>query len=131
MIPCPLCTLQRLSFALLGFFFLIGIMVHRKRWAQISINLLATFASAMGIFFAGRQVWVQHFPTEGSNECGVSLQYMMEALPWKEAANKIFSGSAECTQRGFEFLSMNMPEWALICFLGFAALSLYLLFKKT
>lgn len=128
--PCPLCTLQRISFGLIGIFFFIGIFVYRSRIATQLINFLSLIASCLGGFFAGRQVWLQYFPTGDSSECGVSLQYMMQALPLSEVAQKIFSGSAECSQRGFEFLWLNMAEWALVWFVLFFFTSFYLLVKK-
>jgi protein dithiol:quinone oxidoreductase len=124
--PCPLCTLQRLSFALLGMLFLIGIFLHAKRFGLLLINSLATCISVLGIFLAGRQIWLQHFPAANGTECGVSLQYMMQVLPLNQVVQKIFEGSAECSQRGWEFLHLNMAEWALLWFALFLMLSIYL-----
>jgi disulfide bond formation protein DsbB len=127
--PCPLCILQRFSFGILGVLFLIG-MACSKHVCHMIINILCALASLLGIALAGRQVWLQHFPSANSSECGVSLEYMMQVLPMNEVVQKIFSGSAECTQRGWEFLNLNMAEWALICFAGFLLLSIYLILKK-
>lgn len=128
-IPCPLCTLQRLSFALIGILFLIGTLLHRKRLGRIFINSLSLLTAGLGLFFSGRQIWLQHFPSADNSECGVSIQYMMQAFPLQEVIAKIFTGSAECTQRGFEFLYMNMAEWAFVWFAGFIILAIYLLKK--
>ena len=128
--PCPLCTLQRISFGLVGIFFFIGIFAYRSRIITQLINFLSLIASSLGGFFAGRQIWLQYFPTGDSSECGVSLEYMMQVLPLNEVAQKIFSGSAECSQRGFEFLWLNMAEWALAWFVLFFLTSFYLLMKK-
>lgn len=130
-LPCPLCSLQRLAFSLLGILFLIGILIHSKLWGRITINALCTITSVLGIFLAGRQVWMQHFPYTGSNECGVSLQYMLEAFPINQVLQKIlFEGSAECTKRGWEFLHLNMAEWGLAWFLFFLLMSLYLFMRE-
>lgn len=128
--PCPLCILQRITFGILGILFLIGIFAYAKRGMRLFINVLCGIFSLLGIFLAGRQVWLQHFPSGDSSECGVSLQYMMQVLPVNEVIQKIFAGSAECTQRGWEFLNMNMAEWSLICFAGFLILSLYLFIRE-
>lgn len=128
--PCPLCILQRVSFGLLGFFFLFGIFFYSRRGFRLVINSLCALTSALGIFLAGRQVWLQHFPSANSSECGVSLQYMMQVLPVNELIQKIFAGTAECTQRGWVFLHLNMAEWALLCFIGFFLGSIYLLIKE-
>lgn len=129
-IPCPLCTLQRLSFALLGILFFIGIFLNQKRFGRVFVNLLCSVASVIGIIFASRQIWLQQFPSADMGECGVSLQYMLTVLPLKDVVAKIFSGGTECAQRGWEFLHLSMAEWALIWFLGFLFLSLFLLVKE-
>jgi len=127
--PCPLCTLQRLTFGLLGILFLIGLITHRKTCLRKLINSLCGLVALLGVFLAGRQVWLQHFPSTDTSECGVSLQYMMQVLPMNEVIQKIFTGSAECTQRGWEFLQLNMAEWALMFFIGFTLLAIGLLIK--
>lgn len=123
-IPCPLCTLQRLSFGLLGVLFLLGALVYSYKPLRLIINTLCMLTSILGIFLAGRQIWLQAFPSPDNTECGVSIQYMMQVLPLNEVLQKIFAGSAECTQRGWEFLHLNMAEWTLIWFVGFLILTL-------
>jgi len=130
-LPCPLCTLQRICFVLLGSLFLVGILTAAKQSATRIISSSATLIALLGIFLSARQIWLQHFPSPGNTECGVSLQYMMQVLPLNEVMRKIFSGTAECSQRGFEFLTFNMAEWALIWFVLFLLISLHLLFKKS
>src|SRR5215208_3870360 len=97
-IPCPLCSLQRFVFGLLGLVFFIGIFTFRKKIINLIVKILGVFISFSGILLAGRQVWLQHFPPV-HNECGVSLRYIVNALPIQDAVTKIFEGSAECTQR--------------------------------
>ena len=128
--PCPLCTLQRVCFALLGVWFFIGIFIHKQKIARFFINFLCALTSLSGFFLAGRQIWLQHYPTANSNECGVSLQYMMQVLPFNEMLQKVFTGSAECTERGWEFLYLSMAEWSLVWFAFFLCLTSYLFLKN-
>jgi disulfide bond formation protein DsbB len=114
--PCPLCTLQRIAFSAIALMFFFGLFLHRRRIANLIINFFVVIFSILGFVFAARQTWLQHFPTGDGSECGVSLNYMIQALPWSEILSKIFTGSSECSQRQWEFLSMSMPEWGVICF---------------
>src|SRR5437762_14188503 len=82
--PCPLCTLQRISFGILGLLFLTGIFVYSRHGFRLLIDILCGFTSLLGVLLAGRQVWLQHFPSVDASECGVSLQYMMQALPMNQ-----------------------------------------------
>lgn len=125
--PCPLCMLQRFVFALLGLFFLIGVFVHKQKIISMVVDMAAFLLSLAGIFFAGRQIWLQHFLPPDANECGVSIQYMLQVLPFHEVLVKIFQGSAECTQDGWRFLFLNMAEWSMIWFVFFLIFSFYLI----
>jgi disulfide bond formation protein DsbB len=127
--PCPLCTLQRICFAACGCLFLIGVFLHRYRVATLIINFLALVFSGLGIFFAGRQIWIQAFHSNSASECGASISYMLTVLPLSDVAQKIFSGSTECSQRGWELLGLNIPEWSLFFFILFFGTSLYYLFR--
>lgn len=128
--PCPLCTLQRMTFVLLGIFFAIGIFVHRILWLRIILNTLIFLATITGIGLSGRQVWIQHYPPPLGNECGVSLQYILQVLPVHEAFEKILTGSAECAEKASEFLHLTIAEWTMVWFLLFFLLSIYLFLKE-
>lgn len=124
--PCPLCTLQRITFGVLGVFFMVGIIFNPRRIIGFILSILLLLSSILGLLFASRQIWLQHFSTNNT-ECGVSLNYMLQVLPLNEVMKKVFTGSAECSQRGFVFLHLNTAEWAFIWFLFFIGFSLYLI----
>lgn len=127
--PCPLCILQRTMFGLFALLFFIGIFIHSYRTCRIITNFLSLVTAFIGIIFAARQVWLQFFPSTSNAECGASIRYMLDVLSWDEIATKIFSGSAECTQRGWELFHLNMAEWSLILFIILFLLAGYLLKK--
>ncbi len=129
-VPCPLCTLQRIAFALFGIWFLFSYLLNRCPSARLLINLLAAMTAFNGAAFAARQVWLQFFSTDANNECGVSVQYMLKALPLNEVAKKVFAGSAECSQRGWKFLYLNMAEWSLLWFVVLFLITGYLILKS-
>ena len=115
-LPCPLCTLQRIAFAAIAFLLFIGTFFGRRRFVKLTVSFLVVIFSILGFTFAARQTWLQLFPSASNAECGVSLQYMMSALPWHQVIEKIFSGSAECAERTWGYLGLSMPEWSVICF---------------
>lgn len=129
-VPCPLCTLQRICFGILAILFFIGVFLHAKRWGRLFINSCAMLISILGMVLAGRQMWLQHFPTTDNSECGVGIQYMLQVLPLQEVMQKIFSGTAECTQRGWTFLALDMADWAFVWFALFLVLTIYLFLKE-
>jgi len=127
--PCPLCTLQRMCFGITGILFLAGVLLYRRHFAVATINFLTMLFSAAGLFLAARQMWIQAYPSSSGSDCGVSLQFMLGAFPLTDVIQKIFSGSAECTQRGWEFLHLNIPEWSLLFFAIFFLGSCFYLFR--
>ncbi len=125
-LPCPLCSLQRVTFVGLAIWFLLGFFIP-QRFFRLFIAAISTITALLGLLLAGRQVWLQHFPPPDSNECGVSLQYMLHMLPVNQVLQRVFAGTAECTQSGLTFLSLNMAEWSAVWFVVFIAVSVYLL----
>ena len=99
--PCPLCALQRVSFAFLGIWFLIGLFSYTRHGWRLFVNIAGTLTSILGLTLAGRQIWLQTYPPLNSGECGVSLQYMFKILPFSQVLQKVFEGSADCSERGW------------------------------
>jgi disulfide bond formation protein DsbB len=130
-IPCPLCNLQRMTFCLLGILFFFAAIFSGKMWSRLIFNSLISIASILGMVLAGRQIWIQYYPTSSNSDCSVGLHYMLEMFPVNEVIYKIFvEGGGECSQRGWEFLDFSMAEWAFIWFFLFFLSSLYLFLQE-
>lgn len=125
--PCPLCTLQRIAFGLVGASCLLGFITARYKFLRHFYSLLTLLFSLCGLGLALRQTWIQHYPNGDLSECGVSLQYMLKVLPWHEVGKKILTGSAECSINTWQLLGLSMAEWSAISFAAFAVYSLFLL----
>ena len=114
--PCPLCILQRYTLSLLGLIFLLGALFKLRKWNALVIGCSAILISALGIFLAGRQAWLQHLPNPNHVDCGASLEYMLQVLPWKQVLSNVLQGSAECSQVEWQFLNLSLADWSLIGF---------------
>lgn len=123
-VPCPLCILQRLMLGLTGVAFFFGSLTSTRFWGWF-----ATLSLCLGTFLAGRQVWLQHLPLNPNADCGVSLQFLLKVLPFDQALSRILQGSAECAQKGWEFLHLSLAEWSLGCFILLLLLSLFQLHR--
>jgi len=114
--PCPLCIFQRLCFMAVGAIAVAG-AIHGPRgfgrWLYGAGLILSALAGA-GI--AGRQVWLQHLPPDQVPECGPGLDYMLDVFPLADAVRMAFSGSGECAEVGWTFLSLSIAEWSLFWF---------------
>ena len=128
--PCPLCTLQRLVFILIGSTFALGWLFYRFSFFRRCLYCLLLPFCGLGIFLASRQIYIQHFPPADTGECVANLAYLLHILPANEVFKKIIHGSIDCSEHGWQFLSLNIAEWSLLWFVLFLILTLLLLRKE-
>lgn len=129
-IPCPLCILQRFTLAILGVFFLFGVVCTKNSVGRIIIGILTILFSGLGVFLAGRQVWLQYSANGMETNCDVSLQYLLKALPLDQVVSKVFQGSSGCSQIGWEFMGVTLAQWSLGFFILFLLFSLWQLVRR-
>lgn len=115
--PCPLCIFQRLAVIAMGIIFLLCSIIDPK--SKIS-KLLASFsftaAASIGIAVASRHVWLQNLPSDQVPGCGPGLDFMLSTFPLAEVLEMVLSGSGECANVDWSFLSLSMPSWVIISF---------------
>ena len=116
--PCPLCSVQRAVFALLALVLLASV-VHRprSRGGARTYGIAAGLVAAVGAGIAGWHVRLQNLPPDQAPECGPGLGYLLDTFPLGEAISMIFTGSGECAEVSWTFLSLSIPGWALVWFL--------------
>jgi disulfide bond formation protein DsbB len=116
--PCPLCVFQRVAYIVIALFALIGAIYNPQKLFEKIYTGLILIASLCGAGIAGRQIWLQHLPEDKVPECGPGLEYMLEAFPFTDALRMILSGSGECAEVQWTFLSLSIAEWSIVCFSG-------------
>lgn len=127
--PCPLCVFQRIAYIVIGLFALIGAIHNPQKLFERIYTGLILIASLFGAGVAGRQVWLQHLPEDKIPECGPGLEYMLDAFPFTEALRMILSGSGECAEVQWTFLSFSIAEWSIVCFISLLIVSLTMLIR--
>ncbi|MEO8346288.1 MAG: disulfide bond formation protein B [Betaproteobacteria bacterium] len=116
--PCPLCVFQRIAVSAIGITFLVAFVQNpRPLGAAIYAGLILVFAGG-GAAFASRQIWLQALPKDQVPACGMGFSYMMESFPFLEVLKKVFAGSGECAEKGWEFLGLAIPGWTLVFFIA-------------
>ena len=126
--PCPLCVFQRIAYILIIIASLIAV-IHNpaNTWKTIYKFLIFIF-SVMGASVAGRQVWLQHLPPELVPECGPGLDYMLNVFPLSDAIKMVLTGSGECAEVKWRFITLSIAEWSLIMFVGISIVTLLSLY---
>ena len=128
--PCPLCIFQRVAYIVIALFALIAVIHNpRKLFDRIYTGLIL-ITSLCGAGIAGRQVWLQHLPEDKIPECGPGLEYMLDAFPLTDALRMILSGSGECAEVQWTFLSFSIAEWSILCFIGLVIASVMMLIRQ-
>lgn len=128
--PCPLCIFQRIAYIVVGLIALIGVIHNPQKLFERIYTGLILIASLCGAGIAGRQVWLQHLPEDKIPECGPGLEYMLDAFPFTDALKMILSGSGECAEVQWTFLSFSIAEWSIVCFTGLIIASVVMLLRR-
>lgn len=127
--PCPLCMAQRVATAIIGVGFLLAFIGTKLHWLMTSFALTLTLAGAvLGAWLADHQIWLQHLPKEEVPACGPSVDYLIETLPLTDLISIMLEGDGNCAEIVWTFLGMSMPQWTLVCFIGFALSAFFALF---
>jgi disulfide bond formation protein DsbB len=116
--PCPLCQLQRGCVIGMGLVFLVAGFHNPGRAGATAYALLQLVIGGSGVVLATRQVWLQSLSKEEVPACGMGLDYMLENLPFIDVLKKVFEGSGECAEKGWEFLNLSIAGWTLVFFVA-------------
>lgn len=124
LLPCPLCVAQRMAYWLAGLTALVAFIHHPaslpRRWYA---GLIAAFSLA-GAAVALHHIWVIRHPTDAG--CGISPEEkFLNALPFARWWPGMFEANGDCAKVTWRFLSLNMAEWSLVCFLLILACAVY------
>ena len=116
--PCPLCIFQRLAVISMGIIFLFcSIIDPKSKIAKLLASFFFTVTATTGIAVASRHVWLQNLPSDQVPGCGPGLDFMLSTFPLAEVLEMVFSGSGECANVDWSFVSLSMPAWVIISFL--------------
>jgi disulfide bond formation protein DsbB len=122
--PCVLCIMQRIVWFILGVV-LLGASVQNpaRRGTQIYGWLTLLFAS-IGIFWAGRQIWLESIPHLSTNLCLPGFSYLISHFPLKTNLSMLFRGSESCGEVEWIFWGWSIARWSCVWFVLFAALGI-------
>jgi len=123
--PCLLCWFQRWSLILFCIFSLIAFVVSRSWWLSSFFSLLMALVSLFGIYFASRQVWLQHQPASQGYSCLPNAEYILKTFPVRQIAQLAYSGTSDCGIIDWKLWGVTMPEWSLVIFILLLLCSLW------
>ena len=128
--PCYMCIVQRVFVMATGVVALLA-FVHNPGAVGVRVYSVLTAAAALaGSFFSGKQLWLQSLPEDQVPDCGVSVDYLFEVHSFGNAVAELLKGDGNCAEVQWTFLGLSIPGWTLICFVGFAAIAIWQLFRQ-
>jgi disulfide bond formation protein DsbB len=128
--PCPLCMIQRVIFIAIGVTFLIAALHNTKAFGAKIYGVLIALFAASGVAVAARHIWIQHLPKDQVPGCGPGLEYMLQNFPMAEVWKELLHGSGECAEKGWTFLALGIPEWALVSYVLLGVFALLVGWKQ-
>jgi disulfide bond formation protein DsbB len=116
--PCPLCIIQRYTYALLAPVFLaMALLGRRPRW-QGALLWVALVLVLAGGGVAAYQSQLQIFPSAAAATCSASLSYMLDTLPVNEVLARLFQAHGDCSDTSFKILGLTLAQISLGIFTG-------------
>jgi len=128
--PCPLCITQQFFYSIVGITAFIAFNHNPGEIISRFYAAIIFFASAAGIWVAGRQVWLQSLPEDEVPLCGPPLEYIFEVFPFGDLLKALFIGDGNCAEITWQFLGLSMAGWSFIWFTLFLVLSILIVLKS-
>ncbi len=128
--PCPLCMVQRVIFIAIAAVFLVATAHGPKRIGERVYAALISLLSLSGVAVASRHIWIQNLPKDEVPACGPGLDYMLDTLPLTNVIKQLMHGSGECAEKGWTFLTLGIPEWSLLCYVGLGVWAILIAVRK-
>ncbi|WGL15502.1 disulfide bond formation protein B [Microbulbifer bruguierae] len=131
--PCPLCITQRVMFLGVGLVSLLAFLHNPRGIHNIGrriYGLLVSLFALGGLYFSGRQLWLQSLPADQVPACGPGITYMVEAFPMSDVIKTLLTGDGNCAEVKWTLLGLSIPGWAAVGFVGLTLFGIWQAFRK-
>ncbi len=127
--PCPLCLMQRLCTGLILLTSVVALWMsffNQRRWVWVVQMVVAV----LGLYFASRQLWIQHLPEDLSGTCLPGLQLLFRYFSWSDLFKAMFWGTGECGHEGATLMGLSLPMGSMVYFLGVLLLDVFVMRRR-
>lgn len=126
LLPCPLCVVQRIAYWLVGLTALLAFLHNPPTLGRRLYGGVVGVLALTGAAVAAHHALLIRRPELGG--CRISPEEtFLNSLPIAKWWPGMFEANGDCTVVTWNFLSLALPDWSLICFVLIAALAVYLL----
>jgi disulfide bond formation protein DsbB len=130
--PCPLCMAQRVAVVGVGLVALFAALHGPGKKGVRVYSIAMMLFSGLGIFLAGRQLWLQSLPEDLVPACGPGIYYMLDAFPLGDTIRTMMMGSGDCATVVWQdpVIGLSIPGWTFVWFIAMTLVALYQFFRK-
>ena len=126
MMPCPLCVLQRYAFAAVALLCLITLFLPATLLR--AGTALSALASITGAGIALRHLWIKAHP---NISCGIDpLEASLNKIFIARWLPTLFQADGLCTTEYEPILGLSIPQWALVWFVIFALVLIFMALRS-
>ncbi len=120
--PCPLCIIQRFTYAGLAVVFFGAAYAEAHGVTQRRIFMLAALMTLGGLGVAAYQTKLQLFPPAIAASCSASLSYMLDTLSVTDVLAQLFHAKGDCSDTSFKVMGFTLAQASLLIFMSFTLL---------
>ena len=129
--PCYLCMIQRGIIVVIGIICVLAVVHNPRRFGQRVYSSLSIIMVGMGIYFSGKQLWLQSLPESQVPSCGIPVDHLFDNFSITEVITMLLRGDGNCAEVKWQLMGLSMPGWVMVCFVGFGILGAIQLLRKS
>tara|TARA_B100000035_G_scaffold232062_1_gene200291 strand:- start:374 stop:868 length:495 start_codon:yes stop_codon:yes gene_type:complete len=129
--PCYLCMIQRGVISIIGMVCVLAVVHNPGKLGQRVYASLSIVLVFIGIYFSGKQLWLQSLPESQVPSCGIPVRHIFDNFTITEAFTMLLSGDGNCAEVHWQFIGLSMPGWVMVCFVGFGVIGAIQFLRKS
>ena len=129
--PCYLCVIQRGIIIVIGMICVLAAVHNPRQFGQRVYASLSITMVIIGIYFSGKQLWLQSLPESQVPSCGIPVKHLFDNFSITEAFTMLLGGDGNCAEVQWQLLGFSMPGWVMVCFVGFGVIGAIQFLRKS
>ena len=129
--PCYLCMIQRGVIILIGMTCVFAAVHNPGKFGQRVYASLSVVQVIIGIYFSGKQLWLQSLPESQVPSCGIPVRHLFDNFTITEIVTMLLAGDGNCAEVHWQLMGLSMPGWVMVCFVGFGVIGAIQFLRKS
>ena len=128
--PCYLCMIQRGVIIVIGIICVLAVLHNPGKFGQRVYAFSSIVMAIVGIYFSGKQLWLQSLPESQVPSCGIPVEQLFDNFSITEAVTMLLIGDGNCAEVQWQLMGFSMPAWVMFCFVGFGVIGAVQFLRK-